>query len=143
MNAVSATPEEAWTGKRVGFGHLRVFGCRRFVYIRGEKHTEWVEKSKECIFMGYYETKGYRLFDPHKPTDIVRARDLIFIEEKLEICSKSVMNVSHKEEIPMHLLSNKGSEGGRGQTGDSDCSDTMEINSTSEEGEIGSDPSES
>jgi hypothetical protein len=27
MKAVSATPEEAWTGEKVNLGHLREFGC--------------------------------------------------------------------------------------------------------------------
>jgi hypothetical protein len=40
MKAVSATPEEAWTGERVNLGHLRVFGCRSFVHIPGEKITK-------------------------------------------------------------------------------------------------------
>jgi hypothetical protein len=53
------------------------------VSIPGEKCTKWDGKSRECIFMGYMQTTiGYKLFDPDKPTDIVPARDVIFIEEK-------------------------------------------------------------
>lgn len=77
--------------------------------------------------MGYCDnTKGYRLLDPNKPTDIAHARDVICIEEKVEYHNKSMMNDSCKDEIPMHLLPNEGSEIIQRQTGDSDCSETME-----------------
>jgi hypothetical protein len=103
-------------------------------------------KSKECIFIGYYETtKGYyRLSDPNEPIDTFHARDVMFTEEKMENSNRSVMNDSHKDEMPMHLLSNEGSEVVQGQTGDSNHSETTEeTDSTGEQGERGSKTSES
>jgi hypothetical protein len=140
MKALSATPEEAWTGERVNLRHLGEFGCISFVHIPGEKSTKCDEKSKECIFMEYYETtQGYRLSDSNKPTDTVHARDVMFTEEKVENHNRSVMNGSHKNEMPMHLLSNEGSEVVQGQIGDSDHSESMEeTDSTGEQEERGS-----
>jgi hypothetical protein len=144
MKIVSTTTEEAWTGKRINLGHLRVLGCRNFVHISGEECMKWDEKCNEYeyILMGYCDTtKGYRIFEPDKPTGIVHAIDVIFIEEKGEYYSNSVMNDSCKDEIPVHLLSNEGFEVVQRQTECSDCSETMGDQLTGEHGEKGSETS--
>jgi hypothetical protein len=45
MKAVSFTSEKAWAVERFNLGHLRVFGCRTFVHIPGEKCTNWMERA--------------------------------------------------------------------------------------------------
>jgi hypothetical protein len=126
MKIMSTTPEEAWRSKRVNLGHLRVFGCISSVHITEQKYTKWDEKSNEYILMGYCDTtKGYRLLDPNKSTDIVHARDVTCTEEKVEYHNKSMMNDSCKDKILMHLLLNEGSAVIQWQTGDSDCLEAM------------------
>jgi hypothetical protein len=49
MQIEYATPKEAWTGKRVDLGRLRVFGCKTFVRISGQKRTKLDEKMKVCL----------------------------------------------------------------------------------------------
>uniref|UniRef100_A0A0A9YFM0 Retrovirus-related Pol polyprotein from transposon TNT 1-94 n=1 Tax=Lygus hesperus TaxID=30085 RepID=A0A0A9YFM0_LYGHE len=80
------TPEEVWTKKKVDLKHLRIFGCVAYGHVPKEKRTKWNAKSKPYIFVGYCtETKGYRLYDPRKPGDIVRRRDVTFLEDKFQI----------------------------------------------------------
>ena len=54
--------ERTWTVKFVSFGHLRVFGCRAFVYAPRDERSKLDSKTKQCIFLGYSnEEFGYRL----------------------------------------------------------------------------------
>ena len=54
--------EKVWLEKLVSYDHLRVFGCRIFVYIPQDKQSKLDSKSKECIFLGYgHEQFGYKL----------------------------------------------------------------------------------
>jgi hypothetical protein len=46
-------PKEVWTGKRVNYSHLKVFGCEAFVHIPKENRTKLDDKSMKCIFLGY------------------------------------------------------------------------------------------
>jgi hypothetical protein len=68
----------------------------------------------------------------------------MFIEERVENRNKSVMNDSHGDKVPQHLMLNEGSKVVPEQRGDSDHSETTEeINSTNEQGEGSSEISES
>lgn len=77
-------PEEMWTGNKVDLSHLKVFGSTAYVHVPHQlRKGKWGSKSKRYIFVGYcLETKGYRLFDTSNPKKIIRARDVIFLEEK-------------------------------------------------------------
>jgi len=47
-------PKEVWTGKRVNYSHLKIFGCEAF-YIPKENRTKLDDKSMKCIFLGYVD----------------------------------------------------------------------------------------
>jgi len=77
-----SSPIAYWTGQEPGLGHLRIFGSTAWVHIPKEQRRKLDPKSKKCIFVGYDEDAGskvYRVYDPvHKR--IIRSRDVI-IEE--------------------------------------------------------------
>ncbi|GKV34500.1 hypothetical protein SLEP1_g42871 [Rubroshorea leprosula] len=46
-------PEKAWTGKDVGYSHLRVFECKAFMHVPKEQRSKLDDKAIPCIFVGY------------------------------------------------------------------------------------------
>ena len=53
-------PEGIWTGKKVNFEYLKVFGCEAYAH---QSDGKLEPRSKKCVFVGYQEgTKGYRLW---------------------------------------------------------------------------------
>jgi transposase InsO family protein len=60
MSAVQdVTPEEAWREEKV---NLKIFGRKALMHVPKENHKQWGTKSKEHIFVGYYEeTRGITL----------------------------------------------------------------------------------
>ena len=73
-------PEEVWTGKKVNYSHLKIFGCEAFVHIPIEKRTKLDNKSMKCIFLRYVDGEfGYRLWDLVK-CKVIRSKDVIFNE---------------------------------------------------------------
>jgi len=59
------TSEEKFTGKKLDFSHLRMFGCITYVHVVKEKRSKLDPKAEKCIFIGYsLEQKGYRCFNP-------------------------------------------------------------------------------
>ena len=62
MNKV---PEEAWSGRKQGVNHMRVFGCVAYAHIIDKLRKKLDSKGEKCIFLGYYEdSKRYRLYNP-------------------------------------------------------------------------------
>ena len=75
-------PEEAWTGQKVNVSKLRVFGCRAQTPIPKQKRKKLDKKSEALFFLGYTEqSTGYRLVHPDNPGRLVRARNVVFIED--------------------------------------------------------------
>ncbi|GAA0169115.1 hypothetical protein LIER_40709 [Lithospermum erythrorhizon] len=75
-------PEEVWSGKKVSYKHLRVFGCRAFAHIPKDERTKLDNKSRQCVLLSFGDDKfGYKLYDP-KTKKITRSRDVIFFEEQ-------------------------------------------------------------
>lgn len=55
-------PYTLWTGRTPDVSHLRVFGCRAFAHITGQKRRKFDPKAEACIFLGYAtHQKGYQL----------------------------------------------------------------------------------
>ena len=53
---------EVWTGKKVNYSFLRVFGCETYAYIDKENRKKLDTKSQKCYFIGYgVDGLGYRL----------------------------------------------------------------------------------
>ncbi|GAA0145952.1 transmembrane signal receptor [Lithospermum erythrorhizon] len=75
-------PEEVFSGKKVSYKHLRVFGCRAFVHIPKDERTKLDSKSKQCVYLSYGDDKfGYKLYDPVSKK-VVRSRDVVFFEDQ-------------------------------------------------------------
>ncbi|CAL9021865.1 unnamed protein product, partial [Prunus brigantina] len=59
------TPFEAYTGRKPGIAHLKIFGSPCHVLIPSALRHKLEENNHKCIFVGYgLCEKGYRLFDP-------------------------------------------------------------------------------
>ena len=75
------TPQEAWSGRKPGIAHLRVFGSVAHVHVPDEKRSKLDDKSEKYIFIGYdTNSKGYKLYNPSTKKTII-SRDVIFDEE--------------------------------------------------------------
>ena len=79
MNKV---PEEAWSGRKQGVTHMRVFGCVAYAHIPDQLRRKLDSKGEKCIFIGYSdESKAYRLYIP-STKKFFFSRDVQFIEEE-------------------------------------------------------------
>jgi hypothetical protein len=52
----NVTPKEAFTGKKLDIGHLRIFGCVVYCHIPAEKRTKLDPTVEKGILVGYSET---------------------------------------------------------------------------------------
>ncbi|GKV15798.1 hypothetical protein SLEP1_g26549 [Rubroshorea leprosula] len=93
-------PEKAWTGKDVGYSHLRVFGCKAFMHVPKEQRSKLDDKAIPCIFVGYGDEEfGYRLWDPEKKKT-VRSKDVMFHEhEKINDLKENKATGSSREGV--------------------------------------------
>ncbi|CAL8161243.1 unnamed protein product [Prunus armeniaca] len=74
------TPFEAYTGRKPGIAHLKIFGSPCHVLIPSALRHKLEENSHKCIFVGYgLCEKGYRLFDP-STRKVILSRDVTFDE---------------------------------------------------------------
>ncbi|CAL2255037.1 unnamed protein product [Prunus armeniaca] len=75
------TPFEAYSGRKPGIKHLRVFGSLCYAQIPEQQRQKFDQTSTRCVFLGYgsYE-KGYRLYNLESGKVII-SRDVIFNEE--------------------------------------------------------------
>eukprot|EP00253_Pinus_taeda_P004835 PITA_04835 len=95
---VGGIPEEVWTGKKLNYSHLKIFGFEAFVHIPKENRTKLDDKSMKHIFLGYAdEDFGYRLWDPVKHK-IIRCRDVIFNESEMFKRTIEASKVEHGKE---------------------------------------------
>eukprot|EP00253_Pinus_taeda_P006095 PITA_06095 len=79
MNKV---PEEAWSGRKQGVTHMKVFGCVAYAHIPDQLRRKLDNKGEKCIFIGYSEeSKAYRLYIPSTKKFFVSI-DVQFIEEE-------------------------------------------------------------
>ncbi|KAM1171417.1 hypothetical protein ACFX2G_022142 [Malus domestica] len=75
------TPQEAWSGRKSGISHLRVFGSIAHVYVPDERRTKLDDKSEKFIFIGYdTNSKGYKLYNPNNGKTVI-SRNVMFDEE--------------------------------------------------------------
>ena len=78
----SITPEEAFFGKKLEVGHLRIFGCITFSYVPSKKRTKLEPMAERGIFVGYSETsKAFRIYLPSLRKIVLR-RDVRFEEDR-------------------------------------------------------------
>ena len=82
-------PERVWTGKYVTYKHLRVFGCKAYVYIPKDERSKLDDKANECIFLGYqHEEYGYKLWDL-VARKLIRSRDMFLKDQIIGDAEKS------------------------------------------------------
>ena len=75
-------PKEVWSGKKVSYNHLKVFGCRAFVHIPRDERAKLDAKTKKCIYLGSPRDEfDYRLWDP-ATGKVIRSRDVVFFEDQ-------------------------------------------------------------
>ncbi|KAI5336533.1 hypothetical protein L3X38_015801 [Prunus dulcis] len=90
------TPFEAYTGRKPGIAHLKIFGSPCHVLIPSALRHKLEENSHKCIFVGYgLCEKGYRLFDP-STRKVILSKDVQFDENgswKWENASAGEMTV--------------------------------------------------
>ncbi|KAI5339806.1 hypothetical protein L3X38_019078 [Prunus dulcis] len=98
------TPFEAYTGRKPGIAHLKIFGSLCCVHFPSALRHKLEENNHKCIFVGYgLCEKGYRVFDPSS-RKIILSRDVIFDENaswKGENTDKSEMRVPMVAESQM------------------------------------------
>ena len=59
---------------------IRVFGCKAEVNIPSQYLKKLDDRSEPMMFVGYCdESKGYRFINLERPTQVVRARDAVFL----------------------------------------------------------------
>ncbi|KAI5313515.1 hypothetical protein L3X38_042691 [Prunus dulcis] len=77
------TPFEAYTGRKPGIAHLKIFGSPCHVLIPSALRHKLEENSHKCILVGYgLCEKGYRIFDPSS-RKVILSRDVHFDEDGL------------------------------------------------------------
>ena len=73
---------EAWSGRKPGVAHLKVFGCIAYAHVPDEKRRKLDHKSVKCIFIGYCEeTKTYRMYNA-EPGKMLVSHDMFFDEKE-------------------------------------------------------------
>jgi hypothetical protein len=100
-------PEMVWKDKDISYDHLKVFGCRTFVYISKDEMSKHDSKIKEYIFLGYGNDEfGYRLWDPIEKK-LVRSRDVVFFEQEIieNVQNLDKAKTSSKNFIDLTLIS--------------------------------------
>ena len=81
----NVTPYEAWRGDKPDLSHLRVFGCRAYMYLHKGKRdstSKLAARSMPGIFVGYAsEAKAWLVWDPIDKK-VHTTRDVKFIESE-------------------------------------------------------------
>ncbi|RVW40094.1 Retrovirus-related Pol polyprotein from transposon TNT 1-94 [Vitis vinifera] len=74
-------PDRIWSNNEISYDHLRVFGCKAFVYIPKDERSKLDAKTRPYVFIGYGQDElGYRFYDPVQKK-LVRSRDVMFMED--------------------------------------------------------------
>ncbi|PNX70366.1 cysteine-rich receptor-like protein kinase 25-like protein, partial [Trifolium pratense] len=80
-SVLGKTTQEAWSGRKPGISHLRVFGSIAHAHIPDVKRSKLDDKSEKYIFIGYEtNSKGYKLYNPDTGKTII-SRNAVFDEE--------------------------------------------------------------
>ncbi|KAI5313202.1 hypothetical protein L3X38_042376 [Prunus dulcis] len=76
------TPFEAFTGRKPGIKHQKVFGCICYTHVPSPLRQKFDDKARKGVFMGYGSgEKGYRVYDLQSKK-IVLSMTVIFSENK-------------------------------------------------------------
>ncbi|KAM2937487.1 hypothetical protein FF1_037375 [Malus domestica] len=98
------TPFEAFSGRKPGIAHLRIFGCLCYVHTPNELRQKLDAKSVKGIFVGYATCeKGYRVYDPLSKK-LILSRDVVFDENaawEWKTAPKNYVTVFNPSELSM------------------------------------------
>ncbi|KAJ1519794.1 hypothetical protein ONE63_005047 [Megalurothrips usitatus] len=88
------------------YSDLRIFGCNAFVHVPKEKRVDRLDaRSELLVFVGYDSTsKGFRLFNPKKPKDIVVAHSVKFDEKNFSCVQSDKNDISGVVYLPVNDL---------------------------------------
>ncbi|KAM1699812.1 hypothetical protein ACFX2K_031115 [Malus domestica] len=76
----NTTSFEAYSGRKPGIAHLKIFGSLCYVHVPTETRQKLDAKSVKGVFVGYATCeKGYRIFDPCT-NKLILSRDVVFDE---------------------------------------------------------------
>ncbi|CAL8120945.1 unnamed protein product [Prunus armeniaca] len=79
--AVSKTPFELWTNRKLSLNHLHIWGCKAEAKVFNPQEKKLDPKTISCFFVGYPEkTKGYRFYCPNHTTRLVETGRAVFLE---------------------------------------------------------------
>jgi hypothetical protein len=96
----SITPEEVWSGRKPYISHMRVFGCIAYAMVLDKKRGKLDGKGKKCLFLGYCEgTKAYMLMCVQSK-NIIKCRDVEFMEDNTSVGNDLEMRPSGRNETP-------------------------------------------
>lgn len=105
----NALPEERWTGHKIDLSHLRVFGCIAYGHVAKQLRKKLDATSQQYHFVGYCEdSKGYFLADPRNVGKIVKARDVVFFEDRFKESQPSESVFRHSIILPSFSGSSEG-----------------------------------
>lgn len=91
------TPYQLWEGKDFDINKLTaVFGSEVYVHIPKQKRLKWDAKGEKGLFVGYEDSKGYRIYIKNRKEILVR-RDVIFLQS--ENCKKENSEEKNRETI--------------------------------------------
>jgi cell pole-organizing protein PopZ len=94
-SVIEKTPFKAFTGRKPGVKHLRVFGCLCYTHIPSSLRQKWDSKAGNGVFVGYGSCeKGYRVYDL-KSEKVVLSRSVIFSEDRSWNWERNLMNQNH------------------------------------------------
>ncbi|CAL8993818.1 unnamed protein product, partial [Prunus brigantina] len=79
----NVTPFEAFSGRKPGIKHMRVFGSVCFCHVPSQLRSKLEDAAVKCIFVGYGKCeKGYRVYNL-QTNKITTSRSVIFDENSL------------------------------------------------------------
>lgn len=94
----NVSPYELWTGKKMTIEHLKVFGTECFIHVPKQKRQKLDAKAEKGFLVGYCDNKdGYRVYAPVKD-DVIRSRDVNFMNEQAHSNATIKTAVSVNEE---------------------------------------------
>ncbi|CAL8115629.1 unnamed protein product [Prunus armeniaca] len=81
-SVLNKTPFEAFTCRKPGIKHLKVFSCICYTHVSSPLRHKFDDRTRKGVFMGYGSCeKGYRVYDLQSKK-IVLSRSVIFSENK-------------------------------------------------------------
>ncbi|CAL9009524.1 unnamed protein product [Prunus brigantina] len=81
-SVLNKTPFEAFTGRKLGIKHLKVFGFICYTHVPSPLRHKFDDRTRKGVFMGHGSCeKGYRVYDLQSKK-IVLSRSVIFSENK-------------------------------------------------------------